>query len=144
MMVAQRDRDRRLDALADHLQHRHIRNQGDAEIAMQQLADPGEELGVAAARSRPSEVRMLLKLLRRRILAGQDRGGIARRQPQQQEHEQRNHAHHGNGGQHAAKQISEHRCSVTNVATAHSSRHSVCSPQVAYQFSKSRAIGGRT
>src|SRR6185437_2592631 len=39
-----------------------------------------------------------------------DRGGIARRQPQQQEHDQRHHAHHGNGGQYAAKQISEHPC----------------------------------
>ena len=47
----QRDRDRRLDALADHLQHRHVGDQGHAEIAMQQLADPGEELLRRAARS---------------------------------------------------------------------------------------------
>src|ERR1700681_439320 len=48
------------------------------------------------------------KLFQRRIVAGQDRGGIAGRQPQQQEHKQRNHAHHGDGGEDAAKQISEH------------------------------------
>src|SRR6202022_1108152 len=103
-----RDRDRRLDALADHLQHRHIRNQRHAEIAMQQLADPGEELGVErfVQSERGADA---LKLLGRRIVAGQNRGGIARRQPQQQKHEQRHHAHDGNGGKNAAEQVSEHQ-----------------------------------
>ena len=109
MMVRQRDRDRRLDAPADHRQHRHVRDQGDAEIALQQLADPGEELGVERLVQAERDADAL-ELFGRRIVAGQDRGGIARRQPQQQKHEQRHHAHHGNGGQHAAKQISEHRC----------------------------------
>ena len=106
--MRQRDRDRRLDALADHLQHRHVGDQGHAEIALQQLADPGEELGVErlVQAERGADA---LELFGRRIVAGQDRGGIARRQPQQQKHEQRHHAHHGNGGQNAAKQISEHR-----------------------------------
>ena len=102
-----RDRDRRLDALADHFQHRHVGNQGHAEIAMQELADPGEELGVErfVEAERGADA---FKLLGGRVVARQDRGGIARRQPQQQKHEQRHHAHHGNGGKHAAKQISEH------------------------------------
>ena len=105
----QRDRDRRLDALADHFQHRHVRDQRHPEIAVQELADPGEELDVErlVQAERGADA---LKLLGRRVVAGQDRGGIARRQPQQQKHEQRHHAHHGNGGQHAAKQVSEHRC----------------------------------
>ncbi len=102
-----RERDRRLDALADHLQDRHVRDQGDAEIAMQQLVDPGDELDVErlveAERSTDA-----LELRRRRVVAGDDGGGIPRCQPQQQEDEQRHHAHHGDGGQHAAKQVSEH------------------------------------
>ncbi len=104
---ADRHRDRRLDPLADHLQHRHVRDQGDSEIAVQQPADPGEELRVQwlAKAERGAD---LFELFRRRVVAGQDRGRIARRQPQQQEHEQRNHAHHGDGGEDAAKQISEH------------------------------------
>ena len=90
------------------LQHRHIRDQRHAEIAMQQLADPGEELGVErfVQSERDADA---LELLGRRVVAGQDRGGIAGRQPQQQKHEQRHHAHHGNGGEHAAEQISEHQ-----------------------------------
>ena len=77
---------------------------------MQQLADPGEELDVErlVEAERGADA---LELFRRRVVAGQDRGGIARRQPQQQKHEQRHHAHHGDGGQHAAKQISEHLAS---------------------------------
>ena len=104
----QRDADRGFDALADHLQHRHIRDQGNAEIAMQQLADPGEELGIERF-VQPERGANALELLRRRVVAGQNRGGIARGQPQQQKHEQRHHAHHGYGGKDAAKQISEHR-----------------------------------
>ena len=67
----QRDRDRWLDALADHFQHRHVRDQRHAEIAMQQLADPGEELGVErlVQAERGADA---LKLLGRRIVAGQD------------------------------------------------------------------------
>ena len=99
-----RDRDRRLDALADHLQHRHVRDQRHAEIAVQQLADPGEELGVERL-VQPERGADALQLLRRSIIAGENRGGIARRQPQQQEHEQRHHAHHGDGGEHAAEQV---------------------------------------
>ena len=103
-----RDRDRRLDALADHLQHRQVGNQRGAEIAMQQLADPGEELRVErlVQAERGADA---LELLGRRIVAGQDRGGIARGQPQQQKHEQRHHGHHGNGGKDAADQITEHQ-----------------------------------
>ena len=106
-MVRERDRDRRLDALADHLQHRHVRDQRHAEIAVQQLADPGEELGVErlVEAERGADA---LELLGRRVVAGEDRGGIAGRQPQQQKHKQRHHAHHGDGGEDAAKQISEH------------------------------------
>ena len=89
--------------------HRHVGDQGHAEIALQQLADPGEELGVERL-VQPERGADALELFGRRIVAGQDRGGIARRQPQQQKHEQRHHAHDGNGGQNAAKQISEHRC----------------------------------
>ncbi len=74
---------------------------------MQQPADPGDELDMqrlVEAERGPDH----FELFRRRIVAGEDRGGIARRQPQQQEHEQRNHAHHGYGGEDAAKQKSEH------------------------------------
>jgi len=96
-----RDADRGLDPLADHLQDRHVRNQGHAEIAMQQLADPGEELLVErfieAKRSADA-----CELLRRRIVAGQNRGGISGRQPQQEKHKQRNHPHHRDGGKDAA------------------------------------------
>lgn len=75
---------------------------------MQELADPGEELlikrFVQAERGADA-----LKLLGCRIVAGQNGGGIARRQPQQQKHKQRDHSHHGNGGKNAANQVSEHR-----------------------------------
>ena len=104
----QRDRDRRLDALADHLQDRDVRDQRHPEIAVQQLADPGEELDVQRL-VQPERGADAFKPLGRGVFAGEDRGGIARRQPQQEKHEQRHHAHDGNGGQHAANEISEHR-----------------------------------
>jgi hypothetical protein len=77
MMVEERNRDRRLDALADHLQDRHVRDQRHAEIALQQLADPGEELGVErlVEAERGADA---LELFGRRVVAGEDRGGIAR------------------------------------------------------------------
>ncbi len=88
--------------------HRHVGDQRDAEIAVQQLADPGEELHVERL-VQPERGADTLELLGRRVVAGEDRGGIARRQPQQQKHKQRHHAHHGNGGEDAANEISEHR-----------------------------------
>ena len=76
---------------------------------MQQPADPGDELLIQrlVEAERGADA---LELLGGCGIARQDRGGIARRQPQQQEHDQRDHPHHGNGGQYAAKQISEHPC----------------------------------
>ncbi|GCC49253.1 hypothetical protein chiPu_0033645, partial [Chiloscyllium punctatum] len=75
----------------------------------QELRDPGVELDVdrLVQTKRGTDA---LELFRRRIVAGEDCGGVARRQPQQQEHEQGHHAHHGNGSEDAAKQISDHRC----------------------------------
>ena len=105
----ERDRDRRLDALADHLQHRHVGNQRHAEIAMQQLADPGEELHVdrlVRVRARCGCVRAARASRCRRPGSA---AGSPGRQPQQQEHEQRHHAHHGNGGEDTTEQISEHQ-----------------------------------
>jgi len=49
-----------------------------------------------------------LELLGSRIVAGENGGGIAGRQPQQQEYEQGHHTHDRNGGKHAAKKVSEH------------------------------------
>ena len=74
---------------------------------MQQLVDPGEELDVErlVEAERGADA---LELRRARIVAGEDSRGIAGRQPQQQEHDQRHHAHDGDGSQYAAKQISEH------------------------------------
>ena len=74
---------------------------------MQQFSDPGEELRVERLiqAKRGADV---LKLLGSCVVTGQDRGGVAGGEPQQEKHEQRDHAHHGNGGKHAAKQISEH------------------------------------
>ena len=74
---------------------------------MQELSDPGDELGVErlVEAERGADA---LELLGRRIVAGEDRGGVAGRQPQQQKHKQRHHAHHGNSGEDAAKEISEH------------------------------------
>ncbi len=74
---------------------------------MQQLVDPGEELHIERLVEAEGGADAL-ELGGRCIVAGEDGGGIARRDPQQQEHEQRHHAHHGNGSEHAANEISEH------------------------------------
>src|SRR4029079_6332976 len=104
---------------------------------MQQLADPGEELGVQRLieAERGADA---LELLRRCVFAGQRCGGISGRQPQQQKHEQRHHAHYRDGDEDAAKQISEHldptQCDNRR---RRSSRTHI--PAAAYQVSKSRA-----
>src|SRR3974377_780773 len=74
----ERDRDRGLDTLADHFQNGNIGDQGDAEVAVQQLVDPGEELDVdrLMQAERATEA---LKLFRSCIVAGENCGGIARR-----------------------------------------------------------------
>ena len=64
---------------------------------MQQPADPGKELCIK--RLVEAELRAnAIELFRRRIVTCQNRGWVAGRQAQQQEHEQRDHAHDGNGG----------------------------------------------
>jgi hypothetical protein len=83
---------------------------------VQQLADPGEELGIERFMQSERDADAL-ELLGRRIVAGENRRGIAGGEPQQQKHEQRHHPHHGDGGQHAAKQISEHRYPLDQAAT---------------------------
>ena len=45
------------------------------------------------------------------IVAGNDRSGIARREPQQEEHEQRHHRHDGQHGEDAAGDVGGHATS---------------------------------
>ena len=59
-------------------------------------------------RSSPSEARMRADVLRARLVAGDDRRGIARGDIQQAEHEQRHHRHDRNGGQDPPRGVSEH------------------------------------
>ncbi len=144
----ERDRDRRLDPAGDHVQHRHVGNQRHPEIAVQQPADPGEELLIErlVQAERGADA---LELLGGRGIAGQDRGGIARRQPQQQEHEQRHHPHDGNGGQ--IRGEADIRASLSQRLVKHVAKHlqptgrstgAVSIPRPpAYQVSKSCAIG---
>src|SRR3954470_20616151 len=73
---------------------------------MQQLVQPGDKLHdqrlVEAERGAAP-----LEPLRRGVVAGKNRGGIARGEAEQEEDEQRHHAHHGHGGENSAKEISE-------------------------------------
>jgi hypothetical protein len=105
-MMVDSERDRRLDALADHLDDGQVGDQGSPEIAVQELVHPGDELhdqGLIEAK-RGADA---LQPFRRGVVAGENRGGVTGGQAQQQEDEQRDHAHHGDGGQNSAKQISE-------------------------------------
>ena len=82
----QRERQRRLDALADELHHRLVREDRDAEIALHDGGGPAQELH----RQRIVEAEALADagdLLRARVVAGDDRRRIAGREMQQQEHE---------------------------------------------------------
>src|SRR6185369_6026395 len=97
----------------------------------------GEELGVERLieTERGADA---LELLCRRVVAGEDRGRIAGCQPQQQKHEQRHHAHHGDGGEDAAKQISKH-LDPTQCDGRHRRSSRTCDPAATYQVSKSCA-----
>jgi len=83
--------------------YRHIRDQGHAEIAVQSLPIQVKKLDVNRL-IRPSECGCV-ELLRRRIFAGQDRGGIARAVSRSSRTKTVHPRHHGDGGEDAAKQI---------------------------------------
>ena len=86
--VVSRQRYGRLDALGDQLVDGLVREDGDAEVASQHAADPAHELhgqGIVEAELLADGVDLHL----RRVVAGDDGGGIAGRQVQQQEDEHR-------------------------------------------------------
>ena len=93
--------------LEDQLGHLLLEEEGFAEIAAQDVAEPDEELGEdRLVEAEP--VADLGDLLGVGVVAGDDRGGVAGREPQHQEHQHRDDQHHRDGGGEAAQDIGEH------------------------------------
>ncbi len=100
-------RERRLQPLADQLRNRVRGEDRVAEIAAQQLPDPGEELDQQRL-VEPQLGADLRDVLGRREIAGDDRGRIAGREMQQREDEHGDDEDHRHGRQQAADQEDVH------------------------------------
>ncbi len=103
----QHQRQRRLETLRDHRGDRKVGEDRVAEIAVQDLPDPFAE----ADQERPVEAEALADtrdIGGARLVAGDDRRRIARRDVEQAEHEQRHHAHDRDGCRDASNDVSEH------------------------------------
>ena len=86
------ERERRLEALTDELRHRHSREHRRAEIPLQDTPRPFAEAFQERA-IEPERRSDSLDVFRRRLIAGDDDGGIARRDVEQAEDEQGNDPH---------------------------------------------------
>ena len=78
-----------------------------AEVALEELADPGAELHQEG----PVEAELAVDagdVLRRRVVAGDDGGGVARRHVEEGEDEEGHHPHDGDGGQETADEVDAH------------------------------------
>ena len=108
-------RNRRLQPLPDELGHRHVREDGNAEIALGKVADPAHELDVHWL-IQPEPLPDLHDVGRARIVAGDDRRGIAGGEVEEQEDEDPHHRHHRDGGHDPTDYVAVHigyRTSVT-------------------------------
>ena len=100
----QRKHRRRLDAKADQMRHRHVREHGAAEIAARDLACPVEHL----LEKRPVQPELFADhrdLVSRGLVASDQHRGVAGRQAEEKEDEQRNEAEHRHSRGDAAQQI---------------------------------------
>ena len=100
-------RQRRLDPLRDQGRDRQVGEDRGAEIAVQDAPEPAPELD----QERPVEAEALANALNvggARLVAGDHRRRIARRDVEQAEHEQRDDRHHRHGRQNAPEDIREH------------------------------------
>ncbi|KAG1254009.1 hypothetical protein G6F65_017216 [Rhizopus arrhizus] len=98
------DRHGRPHALADQLRYRHLRGHRGAQVAHGDVADPDDEL----LRQRLVQAQVLpdfLDVLGGRVVAGDHRSRIARRQVDQQEHHDRDDGHDWNDGRDAAQDV---------------------------------------
>ena len=100
-------RQRRFDALRDHVADRQVGEDRGAKIAVhdlpEPLAEPHEERPIKTKRGTDA-----FDVGGRGLIARDDRRGIAGRQIQQAEHEERNDKHYRNGGQDAPRGVGEH------------------------------------
>jgi hypothetical protein len=98
---------RRLEALRDHCRHRQVGEDRGAEIAVRDLPhpfpEPDQERAVEAEACPDA-----LDVGGRCLIAGDHRGGIARRDVEQAEHEQRHHRHHRDGREEPPEDEVEH------------------------------------
>jgi hypothetical protein len=104
---ADRQSERRLDPLGDQLGHGFLEEEALAEIAPQHVADPDGEL-------RPDRLVQPelgadgVDLVGGRVVAGDHRRRIARRQPQHEEDKDRHHRENGDDGDETAGDEIEH------------------------------------
>jgi hypothetical protein len=102
-----RQRERRLESLADQLRHRQVREDGDPQITTQHAPEPAAE----APQERLVEPELVMdarNILGRRDVTGDHRGGIARGDVEQREDEDRDHPHDRDGREKTANDIGEH------------------------------------
>ena len=101
-------RDGRLDPLRDHVGDRQVGEDRGAQIAVQDVPEPVDE----AHQERPVEAERgadALDVGGRGLVAGDDRGGIARGDVEQTEDEQRHHQHDRDRGEDAADDVGQHQ-----------------------------------
>ncbi|MCY1374130.1 hypothetical protein D9M69_614470 [compost metagenome] len=102
------NRQRGLDALRQQLRHRHLGEDGRAEVALQQLAGPQPELPpqwiVQAQR-----LAQLGDVVRGSEIPGDQRRRVSGRQVDQQEDDHRHHRHDRHDGEHPPNDVT-HSC----------------------------------
>src|SRR5207244_12749043 len=99
--------DRRLRPLADQRGHRQAGIDGRPQVAAHDTAEPDADLG--DERLVEAELGADLRdVLGRRVVAGDDDGGIAWRDVQQREDGDGHHPHHGDGGHQPANDLRNH------------------------------------
>src|SRR5262249_47220674 len=93
--------------LTDQPGDRAVGEDRRAAVALEEPADPGAELD----EERPVEAELVVDagdVLGRRVVTGDDGGGITRRDVEEREDEQGHHPHHGDGGQEPAEEVDGH------------------------------------
>src|SRR5690606_25240336 len=98
----------------DHVFDRKAGNQRRAEITLQYIAYPLEELhGYGLVQ--PHVVAYLLDLLHRGPVACHDGGGVPRGEPEHTEYDDRHHQQHRDGGSQPFRNDEQHQSSVFSI-----------------------------
>ena len=111
-------RQRRFDALRDHVADRQIGEDRVAEVAVHDLPQPFAE----AHQERPVQSERGTDTLHvggRGLVARDDRGRIAGREIEQAEHEERDDEHHRDGGKDASCGVGKHVGDIPRSALGH-------------------------